>query len=344
LRTPGFAGFQLLDLHDFPGQGTALVGVLDAFWDTKGYVEGEEYRMFCNKTVPLIRFPKMTWLNNERMNVPVEFAHFGERPLSNAQIIWTVKMPDGRVVGEGDFIKDLPLDNCIPVGNIDVSFAQVKDAAQLVVSVQVKDTDIRNQWNIWVYPAEKRSIGKLPYIASAFDANVTDRLHKGESVLLISPKGTVLQDKGGDIAVGFSGIFWNTAWTRNQAPHTLGVLCDSGHPALSSFPNEGYSDYQWWDIVSECDAMVLNDFPADFKPVVYLIDDWFKNRKLGLLFEARVGNGKLMVCSADLDKDLEKRPAAAQFKQSILEYMASGKFNPQQEVKAELIRSLFSKN
>ena len=38
LRTPGMGGFELLDLHDFPGQGTALVGVLDPFWDGKGYV------------------------------------------------------------------------------------------------------------------------------------------------------------------------------------------------------------------------------------------------------------------------------------------------------------------
>ena len=31
LRTPGMGGFQLLDLHDYTGQGTALVGLLDPF-------------------------------------------------------------------------------------------------------------------------------------------------------------------------------------------------------------------------------------------------------------------------------------------------------------------------
>ena len=90
LRTPGFAGFQLLDLHDFPGQGTALVGVLDPFWDDKGYVTGEEYRTFCNSTVPLARFPKMVWLNNEKLEVPLEIAHFGEKPLPETMIRWTV--------------------------------------------------------------------------------------------------------------------------------------------------------------------------------------------------------------------------------------------------------------
>ena len=43
LRTPGMAGFQLLGLNDFPGQGTALVGVLDPFWEEKGYVDGKEF-------------------------------------------------------------------------------------------------------------------------------------------------------------------------------------------------------------------------------------------------------------------------------------------------------------
>jgi hypothetical protein len=341
LRTPGFAGFQLLDLHDFPGQGTALIGVLDPFWDTKGYVTGEEYSMFSGRTVPLIRFPKMMWLNNERMSVPVEFAHFGKDPLKNAEIVWTVTSSDGKTVGEGRFTKDLPLDNCIPVGSIELSFDTIEKASQLTVAVQIANTDIKNRWNIWVYPAQKPVTNNAPYIATRIDESVTARLNDGESVLILSPKGSVLPEKGGDVAVGFSSIFWNTAWTRNQPPHTLGILCDPEHPVFSSFPTEGYSDYQWWDVVSDCDAMNLNDFPADFKPLVYLIDDWFKNRRLGILFEAKVGKGKLMVCSAGLDKDPAKYPAAAQFKQSLVEYMASPRFNPSQELQLESVRELF---
>ncbi|MEA4917685.1 sugar-binding domain-containing protein [Proteiniphilum sp.] len=342
LRTPGFAGFQLLDLHDFPGQGTALVGVVDAFWDTKGYVDGKEYSMFCNQTVPLIRFPKMIWLNNEMMNVPVEFAHFGKEPIKEANITWTVSTMDNKVIGKGNFVKDLPLDNCIPIGNIEVSFDQIKEPAQLTVSVELADKSVKNQWYIWVYPEQKQPVNNQPYITSRFDNSVIDRLNKGENVLLLSPKGKVSPKKGGEIEVGFTSIFWNTAWTHNQAPHTLGVLCNPKHPALALFPNQGYSDYQWWDIVSDCNAMVMDDFPADFRPVVSLIDDWFKNRRLGLLFEAKVGKGKLMVCSSSLERDPIQYPAAAQFRQSILEYMSSDKFNPQKELQPELIRGLFS--
>ena len=340
---PGFAGFQLLDLHDFPGQGSALVGVLDAFWEEKGYVSPEEYSTFCNQTVPLIRFPKMVWLNNETLNVPVEVAHFGEKSLQSANITWNISDQSGKKLSEGGFIKDLPVTNCIPVGNIDYPLSGIDKPTQLTVSVEVKEANNKNQWNIWVYPAKQEAVEKLPYIASTLDNQAMERLNKGENVLLLLQPGSILAEKGGDIRVGFSSIFWNTAWTNKQPPHTLGILCDPKHPALAAFPTERYSDFQWWDLVSNCNAMVLDDFPADYRPIVHLIDDWFTNRKLGILLEGKVSNGKLMVCSADLQKDLNKRPAARQFRQSILEYMASDRFNPSTTLDPEKVRALYKK-
>jgi hypothetical protein len=38
-RTKRLAGYQILDIQDFSGQGTALVGILDAFMDNKGHVQ-----------------------------------------------------------------------------------------------------------------------------------------------------------------------------------------------------------------------------------------------------------------------------------------------------------------
>lgn len=343
LRTPGFAGFQLLDLHDFPGQGTALVGVLDPFWDEKGYVTGKEYSTFCNNTVPLIRFPKMVWLNSDTLNVPIEIAHFGEKPLQAAHINWQISDRAGNKLAQGSFTKDLPLTNCIPAGEIKYALSGIGEPSQLIVSVEVKETNSKNQWNIWVYPAKQEAVEQLPYITSTLDNQTMVRLDKGENVLLLLTPGSILPEKGGDIRVGFSSIFWNTAWTNKQPPHTLGILCDPAHPALAAFPTEGYSDYQWWDLVSNCNAMVLDDFPADYRPVVQLIDDWFTNRKLGILLEGKVGNGKLMVCSADLQKDLDKRPAARQLRQSILQYMASDRFNPSASLDPALVKALYQK-
>ena len=331
LRTPGFAGFQLLDLHDFPGQGTALVGVLDPFWDSKGYVDGKEYRMFCNETVPLARFPKMVWLNNEKLEVPIEVAHFGTEPLENVRFCWDIAKPNEEAYHFKEKRTTIPVGNGYVVDTLLYDFLGIEEPTQLIISSYIKGTEVRNQWNIWVYPAEKKPVEKKPYITSTLDARAQAELEKGGSVLLLN-YGKVPEEKGGDIAVGFSSIFWNTAWTNKQPPHTLGVYCEKDHPALHAFPNEGVSDYQWWDLMSRCDAMVLDDFPKGFEPIVYIIDDWFTNRKLGLLYEAKVGKGKLLVCSADLQHDLNTRPAAAQFRQSLLEYMASDAFNPAQEL------------
>ena len=54
LRTPGFGGFQWLDIQDFPGQGTALVGMLNVFMESKGITTPEKWRQFCCETVPLL--------------------------------------------------------------------------------------------------------------------------------------------------------------------------------------------------------------------------------------------------------------------------------------------------
>ena len=102
--------------------------------------------------------------------------------------------------------------------------------------------------------------------------------------------------------LGFSSIFWNTAWTARQAPTTLGVLVDPAHPAFAAFPTESHSNWQWWYLVSRAGAMLMDPLPRDVRPIVQVIDDWFTARKLALAFEARVNGGRLLVTSIDLDE------------------------------------------
>jgi hypothetical protein len=339
LRTPGFAGFQLLDLHDFPGQGTALVGVLDPFWDTKGYVEGKEYSQFCNRTVPLARMDKLVWTNEETFKASIEVAHFDKQPLSGATIEWEISDASKKRLAGNKTTKDLPVNNCIAISNIEFPLSSVKEPSQLTLSVKVAETGAVNQWHIWVYPAKNADNEAKPYFTTDYNDAVA-KAKAGGNVLYCLSKDALKPEKGGNIGVGFSSIFWNTAWTRNQAPHTLGIFCDPAHPALAAFPNEGYSDYQWWDVVAHCSAMVMDDFPADFRPIVHLIDNWFTNRKLGILFETQAGAGKLVVCSVDIVTDMDNRPAARQFKRSIEQYMVSDKFKPTAKIDLNTVKQL----
>jgi hypothetical protein len=341
LRTPGFGGFQLLDIHDFPGQGTALVGILDAFWDSKGYIEPHEHHRYCCETVPLVRMKKRTWTTDEVFAADVEVAHFGPDPIRNAAPIWSISDADGRKVTAGQLpAMTIPLGNGIQLGRIDVPLANVAAPAKLSLIVSLKRTPFTNNWDIWAYPAKLDIQPRTNVlIAEQLDEQVRAALARGGKVLLMPPLNSI----DSDIPAGFSSIFWNTQWTRQQPPHTLGILCDPKHPALAEFPTEFHSNWQWWDLVTKSRFMVLDGFGPELHPIVQVIDDWNTNRKLGLVFEARVGEGKLLVCSMDLRSDLDQRPVARQMFHSLLSYVNSSAFAPKCTIGAELIHGLLKK-
>ena len=172
------------------------------------------------------------------------------------------------------------------------------------------------------------------------DAQTTQFLKNGGSVLLNLKKGTLSKEMGGDVKIGFSSIFWNTAWTKGQAPHTLGVLVNPNHPAFADFPTEYHSNYQWWDAMSHSGAINLTSFPAEIKPIIRVVDDWVTNRPLALVFEAKVGKGKILISGIDLTSDMDKRPEAQQLLYSLKKYTLSEKFNPKVELTAQQINNL----
>jgi hypothetical protein len=341
LRTPGFGGFQLLDIHDFPGQGTALVGILDPFWGSKGYIEPEEHSRFCSETVPLLRMKKRIWTTAEIFSADVEIAHFGPAPIQNAVITWSINEPSGREVASGEFpSRTIPVGSGVQLGKIEPSLAYVKAPKRLSVRVLVRGTPYVNYWNIWVYsPGQDTKPPENILIAERLDEQVENALQQGGKVLLMPPLNTI----DSDIPTGFSSIFWNTQWTRRQPPHTLGILCNPKHPALSKFPTEFHSNWQWWDLVTKSKFMILDEFAPKLRPIVQVIDDWNTNRKLGLVFEAKVGPGKLLVCSIDLQSNLDERPVARQMLHSLYQYMDSAAFAPSQSFDIKLVRSLLRK-
>ena len=145
---------------------------------------------------------------------------------------------------------------------------------------------------------------------------------------------------GGDVAVGFPGIFWNTTWSGGQEPHTLGILCDPLHPALELFPTEYHSNWQWWDAMNHADAIRLDSLTVNLKPIVRIIDDWITNSRLALLFEAKIVEGSILVSGVDLINNLEIRPEARQLRYSLENYMSGKNFNPTVDLSPEKINTL----
>ncbi|HVU18490.1 MAG TPA: hypothetical protein VHD32_16425 [Candidatus Didemnitutus sp.] len=334
LRTPEMGGFQLLGLSDFPGQGTALVGVLDAFWEQKGYISPEEFHRFCGATIPLARLPRRVFTDDESLSAEIEVAHFGPTPLSGAKVKWSLRSDEGKVVHEGRIGPvDLRIGHGASIGQVTIPLKNLPAPARYKLVVSVEGTSAANDWDVWVYPSktpEARPRADV-MVTHALDANALAALARGAPVVLFLAPASLRPDPDRPVALGFTSIFWNTAWTNGQAPHTLGILCDPHHPALAGFPTDPWSNWQWWYPIRHAGAMILDDFPAELKPLIQVVPDWHDPHKLALAFEARVGSGRLLVCSIDLDGD-SPDPVRRQLRASLLAYSSSAEFRPQVDV------------
>jgi hypothetical protein len=336
LRTPGMGGFQLLDLHDFPGQGTAPVGVLDAFWDEKPYVTAEQYRRFCNQTVPLARFSQRTFTSDQTAQVEIDVSHFGPADLKDAKVAWRVCEADGKIVRQGNLpTPAIEAGKLSRIGTIELVMNKFTAPAKMNLEVSIVGTPFVNDWDFWVYPADTNvSVPAGVSVVHAFDDATIEKLNHGQRVLLLLDPSQVVGKTHGD----FAPIFWDRITFPKQINHTLGILCDPKSPALAAFPNEGHSDWQWWDLLQHCKPMILDSWPQGTQPIVQMIDDWDECRKLGLVVEARVGQGKLLICSIDLQNDLEHRPVARQMLRSLLAYMGSDGFAPKIKMTGDVLR------
>ncbi|WP_276500989.1 sugar-binding domain-containing protein [Terrimonas pollutisoli] len=332
LKTKGFDGFHLLQLQDFPGQGTALVGLLNAFWKTKGFITAKEFRQYNSELTPLIRYPKTVYTNNEIFVAEVELANF-YKPL-DAEVVWKIRDENKTVLRTGSFgKKEYVIGNCLPVGELKFDLKQVSSAKKLTIEIFVKGTSYQNQWSIWVYPSLlKEESGEVIVTASLSEALNT--LEKGGKVLLCPAPDTL---KG--ITGKFVPVFWSPVHFPDQ-PGTMGLLIKQNHKALKDFPTDFHSNWQWWDLTIKSKTLNAGTLP-DKAIIVRVIDNFVRNQSLTNLFEVKLGKGKMIVCSIDVLSDLDKRPQAKQLRYSLLKYMNSKDFTPEATITEEQVRNYF---
>lgn len=330
-RTKSFGGFQVLGATDFPGQGTALVGWLNPFWESKGYVSPKEFRRFNNSTVLLARLERRVFNSRDTLRADIEVSHFEACPTENARPYWKLQDDNGKVYASGELpAKTLPVDNGIELGSIEVPLRDLPTPAKYRLVVGLTGTEFENDWEIWVYPFKGTSRprpGQDVLLVRDWEV-VLHHSERDSKVFFLPPVG-VFRNK---IGLSFSTIFWNTSWTKNITPHTLGVLCDPKHPALAEFPTDPHTNWQWWELLYGASPLVFDHLPPEVRPIIQVVDDWFTNRRLGLLFEARIGKCRVMVSGMELLGSMHLRHAARQMRQSVVNYMASPKFDPQYQI------------
>ncbi len=323
-------------LTDFPGQGTALEGVLNAFWQEKGYCSAEQFRRFCSDIVLLARLPKRYYIVEETLQADIELANFGSTDLAPIEVNWNLIDEQGNQIVNGVLCSNHPSPRGVhSLATLSLPIPKLPTAQKLTLCLALDNPERKNVWDIWVFPREVDLVQGDVLVTRAWDETSQQVLLSGGKVLLLTSGNP-------EVALGFSSVFWNTSWTGGQAPHTLGMVVNAEHPVFSAFPTENHSNWQWWELVHGANAMVLDGLSSDISPLVQPIDTWFRSHKLGLLFECSVGAGTLMVCSMDLASDMEHRLVARQLYHSVLSYMQSESFSPPIMLSLEEISALLA--
>ena len=328
LRTPNMAGFQLLDLQDYPGQGSAYVGILDAFMQSKGLCTESEWRQWCSPVVPLLISPQFCFTNEEGIHAKIQIANYSGESLKGKNLSWSLDGQHGSSIlpdGEG----------LIDIGALDIDLSKYERPAQLQLKLKIEGTEYQNTYNLWVYPfgVDLSKLEQKVIITNELTDKIARQLEKGKNVLLMPASSKLCVD----------GLFQTDYWNyrmfktisennkKTVSPGTLGILTDPKHPIFKSFPTEMHTNWQWFPIIKASHPMMLDNTGKDYRPIVQVIDNIERNHKLGLIFEFQVGKGRLLVCMADLER-ASSYPEGRQFYRSILEYMTSKDFAPNTKI------------
>lgn len=322
-RTPGIAGYELFGLQDYPGQGTALIGILNTFMESKGFVSPEDWRQSSDDRLILAEFPKFTFLEGEEVEIPIMTVNYSDNPKAITAIDWSSGFDHGRlwnITGTG-VIKNSGINLKMPV---------VKQPEEFRLTLINQNGDVSNEYNFWVYPREMEHVKNVKVTDNLNEA--LRLLDKGDRVILCPDSAIIANASIGPL---YTPDFWNYRMYRSicdemgipPSPGTLGLYINSSHPALKKFPSDSHTDFQWFPIIANSRPLIIDRLPKNFDPIVEVIDNVERNFRLSLMLECNVGKGKLIILTTNLDK-LSEYPEGRWLLQSVKEYVSGKDFKP----------------
>ncbi|QIL40293.1 glycoside hydrolase family 2 [Pedobacter sp. HDW13] len=339
LLAPSSAGFQLLSMQDYQGQGEALIGWLDAFWDDKGITDPKVFRQHSNAVVPLIRINSFTFTQSDTIKLSMEVANYFKNDV-NAKLNWQLTDELGNVIRDGTAAaSSFPQGTLTAAGQLNIECLNLPaEAKKYTFSLHLAGTTYSNSWPLYVFPKEQKNTANDIYVATEWNAKVDSVLNGGGKVLLIANK---LGTKNTSKAVSFTPLFWSSSFFPGQGNETLGSLINVQSGAFKNFPTDNYASWQWYKAGSGAKYFDLSAMPEAFKPLVQPISDFHYNKKLGSIFETQAGAGKLLVCGYDLTKS--DNAYLQQLRYSLIHYMQGNEFNPVMALPKEKLKEIVAK-
>lgn len=327
LRSDHLAGFQLLDIQDFSGQGTALVGILNAFMENKGIISEEKWAEFCGEKVLLLRLPTYLFRSGDTVRASADLYDYSENGTPDDLLKITLTINGKTSVIYEKYAEAASFRGLFRLAEFTLDIPKTEKMTNAVIRLEYGE--ISSERTLWIFPEAKTADSKNALVTHSPEA-AKKALCEGKNVLYL-PKNL---DDENSVQGAYCTDFWCYPMFRSISESmkkpvpvgTMGYLIDSGHPALSEFKSEFYSTPQWFDIAENSRTMILDDIPLT--PIVRTVDNFERNHRLGTIFELSYGNGKLLVCTCPLD-ELTESISAKQLLFSLTEYVDSDSFKPE---------------
>ena len=350
LRSSQLGGFQILDIQDFMGQGTALVGILNSFMENKGLISTAEWRRFCSDAVVQAEFDSYVVTSGKVLEFVVSLSYFRKLPLQDDKLVCCLKDGVGNVISYTDASVTALTENGVhtngvhtngvhangihAIGAFSMQLPEVDKPASLTLTVELKNLCISNSYGLWIYKDTSNAEHEcFPCIFPASDFPVAQCLehlpalaktHRA-CLLFLSP-----DENKASIEGTYCTDFWCYSMFRNislsvnkETPvGTLGLLIRKEHDALSGFPCETYTTPQWHSIVNASRSTILDG--TEIVPIVQTIDNFSRNHRLGMIYEIYLQDLDLglLVCASDLPGLIrEGHPEARCLYESLISYL-----------------------
>ncbi len=344
LRTPDCLGYSTLDMQDYPGQGEALVGWLDAFYVPKGHITPKRFRRWNNSVVVLARLPSYVWRAGEPITGSSLLANYDRADFANVESGWRLLDRKGVLIKSGTFANVTSLAGKLTaLGSFTIPTTPFRSASQVRLELFAKcnDKEFANDWDLWIYPALLQP-ATFPTSIVVTDSreDAAAALFVGKTVLL---DAHAIGDKTNERIASFKPTYWSAAYFPGAL--TLGALIHSKHPALAEFPTDDHYDWQWADLCKNGRGFILDALPQGYRSIVQPIPDFHLNRRYGTIFDLRSqAGGRLLVSGYDISSNLDQRLPATQLRLSLMHYVASSQFRPQQIVTPSQFDAIFPKD
>ena len=323
-------------------------------------IRGEQFRQFNAPTVLLIGQDTRNCASGQSLEVPLFVSRYEQPATSGALLRWRMLAAGKEVLVSGEQAGlEVPCGQLKQLLTIACQMPRRPVAEKLQLNVQLTDEHgtIENNWDFWLFPGERPQPSHIAVVGSewlrsaypwtsadipaphspqgtllvtdTWDRRVMDYLRAGGSVCLLNAAAAFPSVTSG---------YRPSGWDPGSREAHLGTVFDPQHPALQAMPSAGWCDLQFHDLVHRGQTILLEEMPGQLQPIVRVIDMPQRLWNKALLFEARVGQGRMLVSGFNFAHALPSGdPAACFFLDRLIQYAARSEFQPAQSIAVDYL-------